>query len=58
MSEIQTEDGSEYQVIVGSTRGHLPAHVLLGNKVSLRVEAKVALNMQHKKKMKTFTIDG
>lgn len=27
MSEIQTEDGSEYQVIVGSTRGHLPARV-------------------------------
>lgn len=25
MSEIQTKNGSEYQVIVGSTQGHLPA---------------------------------
>lgn len=38
MSEIQTEDVSEYQVISGSTWGHLLAdEVLLGNKVSHQV---------------------
>lgn len=37
MSEIQTEDGSDYQVILGSTRGRVPADVLLGNQVSHRV---------------------
>lgn len=38
MSEIQTEDGSDYRVILGSTRGQVPADdVLLGNKVGHRV---------------------